>query len=316
MKGLWRSEWLRARSRRLPWLVLVAGSVATVVGVGIATARSHPPVAPSGPPPPAYLADLQACLDGRFLPAGELPPEYPSLEAYCRDTVRREFYEVQPPQLRLRGLSNLLEGIASIVVASGVVLGASLGGADWSSGAISTLLTWEPRRVRLLAVRAIVAFVAIAVIALVLQGLLIALVRVGVALRGSTQGAPPDWLAQAVGVAMRTAGVAALFGGIALSLATVGRSTVSALGALFLYLVGVEGFGASLLVRTQAWLLVRNAVAAISERPIVAYLGDGAGYEVRAVVLRTPGEAWFVLLGWAAILGALALWSFTARDVQ
>ena len=52
--------------------------------------------------------------------------------------------------LQFRDAALLLEHTSTFVVLLGVALAASLGGADWSAGTMTTLLTWEPRRIRVL----------------------------------------------------------------------------------------------------------------------------------------------------------------------
>lgn len=314
--ALWSSEWLRAWSRRTLRVLTLLAAAGIVIGVAIGTARSSPPAAVPRPPSPAYERAMKACLRGEFASPEELPPGFASLREFCEATVRPEDFVPQPSQIRLADLRPLLEGLATVVVMLGVVLGATLGGADWGTGQITTLLTWEPRRLRVLMVRAAVTATTVASITVALQALLIALYRAGVALRGSAEGAPPDWLAQVAGVGLRTSAVAALLGAVALAVATLGRGTAPAVGALLAYLVGVEGFLAGLAPRVAPWLLVRNAVVAITGTPLVIYRGGPRLGPVGAEIVRTPGEAWVVLLVWLAVLGSTALAAFRLRDVH
>ena len=53
-----------------------------------------------------------------------------------------------------------------MVVLLGVLLGATLAGADWTAGTMGTLLTWEPRRVRVHLVRVLVTVVVVLVFTL------------------------------------------------------------------------------------------------------------------------------------------------------
>ena len=55
---------------------------------------------------------------------------------------------------RFSEVEEILMGTAFIVILIGAVVGATLGGADWSAGSMATLLVWEPRRLRVLAARA------------------------------------------------------------------------------------------------------------------------------------------------------------------
>src|SRR6266550_2935277 len=144
--------------------MMLVGGVLLIV---IAGANSHKPTA-------AEIASAQAfsdkqfnqCMRGQY--GGQLPPGYNSLQEYCAD--------VTAPQtdtgLQLRDLAMLLEHTSTFVVLLGVALAASLGGADWSAGTMTTLLTWEPRRVRVLLVRAVVVALVVAFVTLLLQAIL------------------------------------------------------------------------------------------------------------------------------------------------
>jgi ABC-2 type transport system permease protein len=309
------SEVLRARSRRVVWGLLAMATLGIVVGLVIATVRSTPPDRITElPPPPEFEQDFAACMRGEFVPEDQLPPEFDSLDAFCNETVRPEFYgQSRPAQLRLADLRSILEGLATIVIMLGVVLGASLMGAEWSAGSMATLLTWEPRRTRVLLARALAAAVTIGAVTVFLQLLFVVLYRIGVALRGSTDGADSDWLGQVAGVGLRTAAVAVAFGIVALAFATIGRSTTAAIGVLLAYLIGVEGFLASLITDLGPWLLIRNATAVIAQQPIIG--SDPFAPGIGSVV-RTVGAAWVVLGGWVVVTMALAAASFRVRDVN
>jgi hypothetical protein len=79
-------------------------------------------------------------------------------------------------------------GVAGALVAA--LVGATAVGADWSSRAIITLLTWEPRRLRLLGSRLAAIALTTAAVGLLAQALALGLGALTVQLRGSW-GAPP-----------------------------------------------------------------------------------------------------------------------------
>ena len=258
MIGLFRSEALRARSRRVvSGLVIVVG-LGVAVGVTIGTVHSRP----SNP-------------------------------------------------MELANLNDLLHGLALVLVLLGVLLGSSLGGAEWSTGSVGTLLTWEPRRARVLLVRAAVV-AAVAFLAVLLsEAWLVLLYRAGVALRGSTVGSA-GWFGAVSATALRIAAVAALFALIAYGVAMIGRSSVFGIAILFGYLVAVEGFLASAWFTLRRWALVRAAIASVTGHPIADF---NPGTDT-TIVLYTPVRGWVVLAGYAAALLLLALMAFRARDVN
>ena len=91
---LLRSEFLRARSRRLVWMVLAGGVVATVVALGIlAFNSSSPSQADLDATQQTQQQQLERCLRGNtFGRDGSYPPEYDSLEEAV--AAQQEFAEL------------------------------------------------------------------------------------------------------------------------------------------------------------------------------------------------------------------------------
>ena len=315
MIRLLSSEFLRARSRDVLKMLFVAAALGTIVGMSIATWNSKPAQPLSGRAQQFYERSLRQCLDGRFLgPNQELPPNFDTLEEFCADQVRPEFYGNGSNELRLADLQDILEGLSSLVVLIGVVLGASLGGADWSVRTMATLLTWEPRRARVLLARALVVLVVVFLLTFGVQVFFGVVFRAGVVLRGTTEGLPSHWLTHVLEVMLRTSAVAGLFSLIALAVATIARSTAGGIGILFGYLVLVEGFLANLVVWLPRWLLVRAAGAIVTQAPVEQVVGQGRFQRMEAVL--TPSGAWIVVGAYVVVLLGAALAALRVRDVD
>ncbi|TMK36712.1 MAG: hypothetical protein E6G58_04095 [Actinobacteria bacterium] len=317
MIDLFRSELLRSRSRRILPMMLVGGVLLIVVAMVIAGANSHKPT-------PAQIASADAafkkqfarCMQGQFLGPGEQPPPgYATLQEFCTEAAT-------PPVdagLQFRDIALLLEHTSTFVVLLGVALAASLGGADWSAGTMTTLLTWEPRRIRVLLIRALVVSLLVAFVTLLLQGVLLGAFSLAVALRGTSLGAPPGLVGTAVLTGLRVSTVAVGFGLVALAIATIGRSTVAALGVLFGYLVLFEGVIAGLRPSIQDRLLVRAGGVIVSRQPIYDQSHESfssLGPSSPLPVLLGLTEAWIVAAVYVVVLIALALFVFRARDVN
>jgi ABC-2 type transport system permease protein len=310
------AEALRAVSRRVIRLLAVGVIAGVFIGVGIATWHAR---GASGPGRSAYEADYAACLRGEVVPESRIPKQYPDLQAFCADRIQPEYYD--STELRWADINNILQGMGPIVILLGAFLGATLGGADWTAGTMGTLLTWEPRRIRVLLVRAGVAAVAAFAMAVFAQGFFAVVFRIGVAIAGTTVGSPAGLVGDAAELALRIAAVAALTAIVAHAIATFGRSTVSAVGILFGYLVLVEGFLSHLWTDLQPWLLVRAAVVVVSQEPMLdpnAPLQLGPNGQVvgasPAVLLSVHG-AWGVLTLWGTVALLVALAVFRTRDV-
>jgi len=205
----------------------------------------------------------------------------------------------------LVGLPDVLMGTSLVLVSVGWILGASAIGADWHAGHVTTILSWEPRRGRVLFAKIAAALTGVFVLSLAIQALLGIALAVAAAGAGSTTGADAAWLAESAGVAVRVAALSTIFAGFGFGLASAGRNTAVALGVGFGYLVIVENLVRGLRPQWTPWLLTDNAGLFVVDSPIdFPLLGRstiGAGLYLAAV-------------GGALLLAASAL--FRTRDVH
>lgn len=159
----------------------------------------------------------------------------------------------------LTAVRELLLGLAAAFAILGLLLGATSIGAEWHAGTMTTLLTWEPRRIRVglakAASCAALCFLAVLGLEILLAGLLAGVA----ATRGSTVGADGTWLADTLGIAVRAAAIASAMSLVGYALASIGRNTAAALGAGFVYFAVVEGLIRGLRPQWQPWLLGENS---------------------------------------------------------
>jgi ABC-2 type transport system permease protein len=320
--GLIRSELLRARSRRIVWVLTIASIVGILVGVAIAMANSQRPTEREVERATAQHArDVERCIASGPYGDGEVPPGYGSVEEYCEDNVRLEFY-LSSDEIKLADTPSILEGASFMLALLAIVLGASLAGADWSTGSMTTVLAWEPRRIRVWLVRAAVVAVVLAIVLLIVQGTFLITWLVGTSVSGTTAtgegftGRVVDevWIGTVIAVA---------FGVIAHALASIGRSTIAGVGVLVGYAIIVEGFIAGFVEGIQPRLLIRAATVVVSGMPM---MGQGASATVApdgtlvevgpSSVLLSVGGAWLVVGGYVVTLAFLAIVLFQRRDVQ
>jgi len=168
----------------------------------------------------------------------------------------------------LVGLPDVLMGTSLVLVSVAWILGASSIGADWHAGHVTTILTWEPRRGRVMLAKIAASLASVFVVSLVVQALLGAALAVAAAVAGSTAGADAAWLAESAGVALRVALLSTIFAGFGFGLASAGRNTAVALGVGFGYLVIVENLVRGLRPQWTPWLLTDNAGLFIVDSPI------------------------------------------------
>jgi len=318
MIRLLRSEILRARSRRLIPMMLIGGVLLIIIALVIAGANSHRPTPEQTAAAEAFSQKQFArCMSGKFLAPGQpLPGGFTSLEDFCHQATD----PTTDAGMQLRDAPDVIEHTGTFTVLLGVVLGASLGGADWTAGAMATLLTWEPRRIRVLLVRAIVIVLVVVLATLFLQALLLAGFRLAVALRGSSIGAPSTWLRDSIEAVLRVSVVASAFALIAFAIAMVGRSTVSAVGVLFGYLILFEGVIAGFRPSIQDRLLVRAAGVIVGQQPIYdtsrqAVANASSSFQTPPILLGLT-EAVVVLTFYVLALLVVAVLVFRARDVN
>lgn len=195
--------------------------------------------------------------------------------------------------------------IAAIpLLIGGLLGGATVAGAEWRAGTITTVLTWEPRRWRLHGARLGTAFVLAVVIAVALEALFLSAALPAVLLNGTTAGTDASWWLDLVAAGGRIAlftGIAAVLGA---SLATLGRGTTFALAAAFGWLSVGENLVRGLKPSLQHLLMGENLAIALTWAPL-----DAASF-TRSQVMAVATVA-----AYACVLVAVGGLSFARRDI-
>lgn len=203
------------------------------------------------------------------------------------------------------GFEPVLALVAVPLVMAGLVIGASLVGAEWRAGTITTALTWEPRRVRLAAAKFMGAGIVAFLFSVVLQLVFVALLLPNIAANGSFDGADAEWFAGfAEGVA-RGGGLAALVAMTAAMLAMIGRNTTVAIAAGFVIVSIAEPILRSWKPWSDRWLLTTNAGR--------LYLNDGTPLSDGSSM--ASGRPLLIMVIYVALLGAAVVALFARRDV-
>ena len=240
--------------------------------------------------------DLARCLDGDF---GRDPSK--SLEEYCEeDAVPASGYD---DRARLADSDEVVLATSVMIVILGWVIGASAVGAEWHTRNMTTLLTWEPRRIRVLVSKLLAAVVTVFVISMFLQAWLVVTLLPASIFRGTTEGADMAWFLDLLELMARIGFVAALSAGFGASLAFIGRNTAAALGAGFAYLAIVEGLIRGLKPAWQKWLIGDNAAIVIG------------GESENLIAGRSISSAALLITVYAILLAVAAGIFFNSRDV-
>jgi len=296
------SEWLRVRSRRLVKVLTALTLIGIVVAVGIGAANSERP-SDDQLARAEHRADRVAedCIaQGGY---GEVEPGG-DVEAFCRELAEPSHFLDESP-MRRSDLPELVRGSAFVAILLGLVIGASSVGASWQSGTMTTILSWEPRRVRVALVRAgVVAAGCFALVALLFASLA-AVFWLATGLRGLS-ATPPGWGAEVIEVVARVSALASCASVIGGAIAMLGRNTAAALGAVFVYLAVLEGIVRGLRPAVGRVLLGDSVAAVVIGNDM--QLGDGS--------VVTPARAATVVAAYTLGLLAIATVSFRVRDVH
>lgn len=217
----------------------------------------------------------------------------------------------EDPSLHLRDLwsatgdGDSVWAVTSVFLGIGALIGgASMVGAEWKAGTFTTLLTWEPRRVRLALAKLSAVAVLATVVTVVLQLVLAAALFPTMAFKGTTSGADGEWLRAAAGGLGRSGALAGLAAVAGAGVAMVGRSTAAAVGGAFAYLAIGESILRVWKPAQSRWLLGENATIFLTWRRL-----QGAPFD-RPVVLATV-----TLVGYTLAIAAAATASLRGRDV-
>jgi hypothetical protein len=152
---------------------------------------------------------------------------------------------------------------------------------------MTTLLTWEPRRVRVLAAKALAAAVVVFVWAMLMQAAIAGAFYPTAEFEGTMRGVDAAWWGDIGLQSLRFAGIAVVAALMGLSLATVGRNTAAALGVGFVHLAVVEGLIRAFRPSWTDWLLGDNIgkALALNEGPPLGHSGAAAGLTLAVYTL-------------------------------
>jgi ABC-type transport system involved in multi-copper enzyme maturation permease subunit len=214
----------------------------------------------------AYQEELAACSSGKFgIPPSDIPPGE-TMDQFCREIVQPP--PIANPAFHLTQYRAVAEGLSGLLIALLIVLGATSAGAEWHAGTVTTQLTWESRRTRLLVAKVIVAGVFAFVAFLAAEALLFGALAPAALFRGTTDGIDARWFEGTVVILLRAGAVAAMGAAIGHALAWLARNTAVAVGAALGYAAVLEPLLRAARPKWEPWFLVSNAVRFITAHPL------------------------------------------------
>ena len=289
MLALLRSEIFRLRHRWMAWILLFSVVVLMLVVYVVIYA--------------SVQAQIQSLQNGG--PATTNGPA--QTEAQLRD----ELLTLRPSQVMAFGLG-VVSGFGSVLL---IVLTASVFGNEFNWGTLRVILALGAGRERFLAAKYAI---------LVLYATLFTIVGALAALAGSEIVAaiapldptvPLDFAAQLAAAIGRTVFTFVPYIALAAFIAVWSKSGGAGI-AIGLVVYFAEGLVMSLLVAiNKDYATIANFGLSRNVSAITELSGPPSGGPAGAPTLPDPGQAALVLLAYAALFVALAMWRFRARDV-
>jgi ABC-2 type transport system permease protein len=214
-------------------------------------------------------------------------------------------------------------GFAVAGSALALVLGATWIGAEWSTRSLVSLLFWEPRRVRVMAVKLAVLALGAALLGILLQAAWLVTASILDATAGDGRALPDGFWGDLLGTQARGVllTVLAAVGGFGLT--SLVRNTGAALGIGFVYFAVVETAVAILRPAWQPWLLSSSVAGLVLpgghtvvlvEEAVDPATGSLVGGTREVLVGNLQGGLVLGLAAGAAVVLGVVL--FARRDVQ
>jgi len=136
-------------------------------------------------------------------------------------------------------------------------------GGEWKYGTVTTVLTWESRRGRILAARFAAAALVAGVVAIALQLLLVLAALPAVLANGSTDTPGGGWWNALALAMLRVALLTIVAALIAEAIAMVGRSTAAGIITTFVWIALLEGLVRSIRPQQARFLWAENVATVL-----------------------------------------------------
>ncbi len=194
-------------------------------------------------------------------------------------------------------------------------MGASFFGADQKNGVIELLLTWQPKRLRLLLARALGGFVVTALMAVLLSVAFIAAQYILAGLVGTTEGMTSQmwgWLGAAV---LRSGVAAGVFFLIGLGITVVVNNSIAAIVGFVIYVFVVENLLSAFVELVGPWLPMVNTTAfsfGSNVAPATVFSDFSEGFPP---VHHGPMVAGLIMAAYAVVFLVVGFVVFKRRDV-
>lgn len=205
--------------------------------------------------------------------------------------------------------------IAVLLPLMAFVIGSSYFGADVKTGMIEQILTWEPRRMRLLAARLVSSVIGVAVLVAGLAVLYVILTFVLAGLVGTTDGTTGEFWANVIEAILRLAVAGGLFCVFGLGVTVMTNNSLASIVGFVIYWFIIDNLIAAFLPRVSVLSPITNATAFASGRDVERVEGSVFVEEVQTVVSHGWLTAGLILTAWALLTVTIGAFLFARRDI-
>lgn len=301
MTRLFITEARRICSRRLVWVFSIAVLVIGLITAVVFFINAETPESNERQFDSAYEQCIQS-YEGSGVDETEIEAECNAYRSFVTRETGEHLTDVYDESAA--ALGNDWNGMVVWNGLGALFLGSSLVGFEWRTGGIATLLTWEPRRPRVVGIKLAAILMVISALVFVLMVLVFAFMLPTYLAKGSTDGADLSWWMGMLGGLGRGALVAGAAATFAAAFSMVARNTVGGVAVLSIYLLAVESVLRSKLPELAHWFVLDNVSMFLG--------GDAVTPEALPWSIASAG---MTLLGLLAAGTGIAIAATSHRDV-
>lgn len=300
---LLRSELLRARSRRSVLALALAGVVLTVALAAV-TAWNERPYDAAETSQAQDRASNEIARCKKHSERAEDPVE-------CAERVTEWFYQRMRDTVDDGYVEDTTVTLTLSLMMIGALLGATFVGGEFSSGSISNLLLFEPRRLRVWATKlAATGLLTLVWAALCVGGFVAGLTALGRSWDSQAWGS--HWLSAMVNLGARNALAVAGAAVVGAALALAVRSTLACISVVIGYLV-IEGVAVIAFTNQVAEYALSSRLLGVLSGSHLVEVEDGNRIRQVAVTLQ---DSALMLLGVFLVLCIVSASMFRRRDID
>lgn len=206
--------------------------------------------------------------------------------------------------------------VAIVLPLMAFVIGASFFGADVKTGVIEQILTWEPRRGRLLFARVVSSIIGVAILTAVVAAFFAVLMYVLASLTGTTDGITGELWVNVMQSVLRFGLAGGLFSAFGLSITVITNNSLASIVGFVIYFFIIDGIIEAFLQRVYPYTPVTNTSAFANGTEVERIEGSVFAEDFDTVAVHGYVVAGLIVLAYVVgsfLIGAVL---FQRRDID